>query len=69
MSGYAQRGFDPEVKKFLNFIGVIVGLACYWVLRALGVPMPVLLIVFVIAVAAGGIRLGDRPNFEPLRRW
>src|SRR5215213_10240092 len=55
MSGYAQRGFDPEVKKFLNFIGVIVGFAGYSVLRALGVPMPVLLIVFVIAGIAGGI--------------
>ena len=48
MSNYADTGWDPDTKKFLNFIGLILGFAGYWVLRAIGIPMPVLLILFLI---------------------
>ena len=55
MSSYVNEGLDPDVKKFLGFIGMILGTAGYWLLRAIGVPMPVLLIMLLITVVAGGL--------------
>ena len=53
MSDYASTGIDPDVKKFLKFIGFIISAATYWTLRAIGVPPFSLLILFLSLAAFG----------------
>jgi len=53
MSDFASTGVDPDIKKFLKFMGFIVSAATYWTLRAMGVPPLALLLLFLSLAAFG----------------